>query len=194
LTITDASRRAGVSPETMRRVEAGDPGIQVDTLCAVGESVGIDIVIRTYRGRPPSLRDSGQLEFAEILQALAHPSWNPDLETRAGDHGEAADIGFFGPMEIIDAEIDRQLRDFQDQLRRNLRKRDWLAARHQRPVRLVMVVEDTKRNRAAIEPHGAFIKTVLPAGSREVLNALRAGTPLGRDGLLWIRRRHPPRR
>ena len=31
-------------------------------------------------------------------------------------------------------------------------KREWLAARHHPPVRLVMVVEDTERNRAALAP------------------------------------------
>jgi hypothetical protein len=55
-----------------------------------------------------------------------------------------------------------------------------------------MVVEDTERNRAAVAPHLAFIRTALPARSREILKSLRTGEPLGRDGLLWLRRRRPP--
>ena len=187
-----ASRRARVSPDTERRVEEGDPGVQISTLCAVGEAVGIDIVIRMYRGRPPTLRDSGQLRVAEQLMALAHPFWEPRLELTAGDHGEAVDIGLFGPAEILDLEIDRLLQDFQDRYRRNTQKRDWIAAHHERPVRLVMVVEDSDRNRQAVAPHAAFIRSALPAGSREILGALRHGRPLGRDGLLWVRRRQPP--
>ncbi|MDQ3691721.1 MAG: hypothetical protein M3406_17150 [Chloroflexota bacterium] len=193
MTLTRASRRAGVSPDTQRRVEEGDPGISITTLCAVGNAVGLDVVVRTYQGRGPSLRDSGQLCLIENLFGIAHPSWSTELEVRAGDHGEACDAGFFGPMEIIDAEIDRMITDFQAQYRRNARKRDHLAARHQRPVRLVMVVQDTDRNRTAIAPHSHFIGTVLPAGSREILKALRTGALLGSDGLLWIRRRKPPR-
>lgn len=190
----EMSRRAGVSPDTARRVEHGEPGIHVDTLCAVGEAVGLDIVIQTYDGRPPSLRDTGQLLVAEHLRSLAHAVWSVQFELLAGEHGEAADAGFFGPIEIIDTEIDRRLLDFQRQYRRNARKRDWIAALHQRPVRLVMVVEDTEYNRLAVQPHAAFIASVLPAGSREVLRSLRSGLPLGRDGLLWIRRRRLPRR
>jgi transcriptional regulator with XRE-family HTH domain len=188
------SRSAGVSPDTLRRVESGDPGTQLDTLCAVGTAVGIDVVVHGYPGRPLTLRDSGQLDLAKGLCAIAHSSWRPELEVPAGLHGEAADLGFFGPDEILDCEIDRLILDLQGQHRRNTLKRDYLDAQHQRPVRLVMVVEDTARNRAVLAPHLEFLKTLLPAGSRDVLNSLRSGRPLGRDGLLWLRRRQPPRR
>ena len=192
ITRVQASRRAGVSPDTQQRVEAGDPGVSIRTLCAVGTAVGIDVVINGYRGRGPSLRDTGQLEIAEALLAIAHPAWKAALEVPAGAHGEAIDIGMFGPHEILATEIDRLIGDWQGQHRRNGLKRDYLAARHQRPVRLVMVIEDTERNRAAVAPHLDLIRTVLPAQSREVLTALRSGEPLGRDGLLWFRRREPP--
>ena len=194
LTRTQVSQRAGVSRDTVRRVEEGDPGVQIHTLCAVGEAVGVDVVVRTFRGRPVSLRDSGQLEVAQYLCSIAHPSFRPALEVPAGEHGEACDIGLFGAGEIIDTEIDRLILDFQAQYRRNTQKRAWLAARHQRPVRLVMAIEDTPRNRAAVGPHLDLIRTVLPAGSREILKSLRSGGRLGRDGLLWVRRRQPPRR
>jgi len=186
------SQRAGVSSDTARRIEDGDPSVQLDTLCAVGAAVGLDIVVRAYRSRPPSLRDSGQLEVAQIVCSIAHPAWDPVLELAAGDHGEAVDIGLFSAREIIDTEIDRLILDFQGQYRRNTQKREYLAAQHQRPVRLVMVVEDTARNRTALAPHLAFIRSALPAGSREVLKALRTGEPLGRDGLMWIRRNRLP--
>ena len=189
-----ASRSAGVSPDTVRRVEQGDPGVQLDTLCAVGAAVAIDVVVRGYPGRSPTLRDSGQLEMARLLSSIADSSWRPELEVPAGVHGEAADLGFFGPHEIIDCEIDRLILDLQAQHRRNSAKRDYLNKHHQRPVRLVMVVEDTARNRAVLAPHLLFIRDVLPAGSREVLSSIRSGEPLGRDGLLWLRRRQPPRR
>ena len=187
-----ASRLAGISPDTQRRVEEDDPAIQLDTLCAAGEAVGLDTVVRVYPGREPALRDTGQLGIAEHLCRLAHPLWQPGMEVPAGDHGEACDIAFMSPTEILATEIDRLLLDFQDRYRRNDRKRRWLAARHQRPVRLVMVIEDTPRNRCAVAPHARFIASVLPAGTREVLRALRSGRPLGRDGLVWIRPRAMP--
>lgn len=183
--------RAGVSSSTEARAELGDPNLTVGTMCAVAEAVGLDIVIRAYNGRAPSLRDSGQLAAANQLQSWAHSSWQPDVELLIGPHGESIDVAFFGPSEIWALEIERMATDFQAQYRRADRKREALAALHQRPVRLVLAIEDTRRNRAALEPHLAFIRSVMPAGTREVLGCLRTGQPLGRDGLIWIRR--PPR-
>jgi transcriptional regulator with XRE-family HTH domain len=192
MTRKQASLRAGVSPDTQQRVESGDPGVSLTTLCAVASAVGVDVVVKGYQGRGPSLRDTGQLEIAETVIALAHSAWQPALELAAGEFGQACDIGFFGAHEILDTEIERLIADWQAQFRRAGLKREWLAARHQRPVHLVMIVEDTRRNRMALAPHADLIRTALPAASREVLAALRTGTPLGRDGLLWFRRRRPP--
>lgn len=183
--------RAGMSADAVRRVEIGDPAVQFDTLCAVGEAVGLDVVLKGYPAAT-ALRDAGQLAIARILSGVAHPSWKPQLEVPAGEHREAVDIGFFGPSEILATEIDRLVPDFQDTHRRNARKREFLAGVHQRPVRLVMVVQDTARNRRALEPHLDVIRSVLPAGTRDVLASLRSGEPLGRDGLLWIRPYRPP--
>jgi hypothetical protein len=54
-------------------------------------------------------------------------------------------------------------------------------------VRLVLVIEDTRRNRELVAPHAELIRTALPATPGEILRSIRQGTPLGRDGLLWVR-------
>jgi hypothetical protein len=51
----------------------------------------------------------------------------------------------------------------------------------------VIAVEDTRHNRAVVREHGSLIRSMLPAGSREIMHALRSGGELGRDGLLWVR-------
>lgn len=193
MTIQQVSVLSGVSWSTVRRVERGDPNVSMGIACAVAEAVGLDLVLRTYQGSPPSLRDTGQLGHAEWLCERAHPSLHPSLELLVGQHGEAIDTVFFGPEEIIATEIERMLADFQAQYRRANAKREALAAQHQRPVRLVMAIEDTLRNRSMLEPHVAFIRRTLPAGTREVLTALGTGRPLGRDGLIWIRTRRKVR-
>jgi hypothetical protein len=188
-----AARRAGVSWSTGARVELGDPGVTITTLCAVGEAVGLDIVLRAYPGSGPTLRDTGQLALAEQMCAQAHAGWQPNIELAVGAHGEAIDVALFATREIWAVEIERMAIDFQAQYRRADGKRATLAALHQRPVRLVMILEDSRRNRAALEAHLVFIRATLPAGSREVLRALRTGRPLGRDGLAWVRRVPRPR-
>lgn len=191
MTVRQVAARAGVAWETVARSELGDPKLSLDLLAAITEAVGLDLVLSVYPGRPPSLRDTGQLALARMLIGIAHPSLTPELEVNIGPHGESIDLVFFGPSEIIAFEIERLYTDHQGQYRRANGKREALAARHQRPVRLVLAIQDTRRNRAAVDRHEPVIRTSLPAGSREILRAIREGTPLGRDGLLWLRK--PPR-
>lgn len=187
-------RRAGVSADTERRIEVGEPAVQLDTLCAVADALGLDVVVTLYPARQASLRDTGQLTVADQIRSIASPAWTPRLEVAAGERGEAADLVLYGATEIVVLEIERLVVDFQDQYRRDARKRDWLAERHRRPVRLVLAIEETERNRRLVGPHGALIGSALPARTREVLRSVRTGEPLGRDGLVWIRRRRPPQR
>ena len=77
MTRTRVSARAGVARDTVRRIEAGDPAVQLDTLCAVAGAVGVDVVLGAYRAGQPTLRDAGQLELARILIRLAHRRGRP---------------------------------------------------------------------------------------------------------------------
>lgn len=185
---THASRRAGVSRSTWERVERGSPRTTLATLCAVTDAVGLDLVIRAHPGRGPSLRDRGQMTIAQNLDGEAHSAWSIGLEVTSGTYGQATDQVFWGPDEILAVEIIRHMGDFQAQYRAASLKRDWLAHQHQRPVRLVLAVEDLRSNRTALAPHMSLIGSMLPAGSRQVLQAIRTGRPLGSDGLLWVRR------
>lgn len=155
------------------------------------DALGLDFVAQVFPGREPRLRDTGQLEIAQAIATMASPVWSVNLEVPAGEHGEAIDMILWGPDEIVAVEIERLMLDAQAQIRRLILKREWLAARQGRPVRLVVVVEDTRRNRAAMGLHMGVLRTTFPAGSREVYAALRSGHAIGRDGLAWIRR---PRR
>src|ERR687895_423698 len=119
MTTRQVARRAGVAASTEARVEVGDPGAAVDTVCAVAEAVGLDIVLRAYPGRQPSLRDMGQLELAHALIARVHPSLKPELELLVGQHGEAIDTVLFGASEIVAVEFERLIVDVQAQLRRS---------------------------------------------------------------------------
>lgn len=183
-----AARRAGIAWATWDAAERGNPGTTLATLTSMGEAVGLDLVLNAYPGRSPSLRDTGQLEHAQAIVATAHGSWQAALELSVGPHGRAIDLVLFGPTEILAIEIERLALDYQAQYRRADEKRQLLAAEHRRPVRLVMLIEDTRRNRDAMAPHLDLVGRSLAGGTREVLAAIRNGEPLGRDGLLWRRR------
>jgi transcriptional regulator with XRE-family HTH domain len=188
LTRRAASRLANVSPTTQRRVEDGDPSVEVATVCRVASAVGLRVWGKAFPAGTPSLRDTGQLRFAEQIRSMAYAAYRIVIELALGN-GRAIDMALLGSVEIMAIEIERLIADFQAQHRAASAKRDELAAAHQRPVRLVIALEDTRRNRAAMREHDALIRSALPADSREVLRAIRTGAPLGRDGLLWIRPR-----
>ena len=147
-----AAVRAYVSWSTVERAERGDPGLALDTMCALADAVGLDLVLRVYPGRGPSLRDTGQLTLAEMLVRQLDERWRPTLELAVGPHGESIDLVLFGADEILAVEIERTVVDFQAQFRRADSKRGMLGAGHRRPVRLVLAVEDTRRNRAIWSP------------------------------------------
>jgi len=186
-------RRAGVARSTVERIEHGDASVQVKTLAAVLAAVGLDIVLHAYEGSGVSLHDRGQMELVEQLRSTAAPYWRARIEVAAGDFGRSADLVFYGADEIQHHEVERAVVNFQAQLRSALRKREALAAADSRPVRLVLVIEDTRRNREALRPHATLLTSQLPAGTREITRSLRAGQPLGQDGLTWVRRRTGPR-
>lgn len=188
LTIRAAARRAGVAPSTQQRVEAGDPAVGVDTVCRVAAPLGLKVWGRAFPAGTPSLRDTGQLAIAEFIRTAAAPSTRVVLEHGLGN-GRAIDAVLLSAEEIIAAEIERLLADLQMQYRTADAKRNELAVRHQRPVRLVIAVEDTRHNRVVAAEHASLIRSMLPAGTREIMRAIQAPAVLGRDGLLWVRSR-----
>ena len=190
LTIHAAARLAGVAPATQQRVEAGDPAVGIATVCRVAAPLGLKVWGKAFPAGTPTLRDTGQLVIADYLRTATSPRLRVVLEHGLGN-GRAIDAVFMGTDEIIAAEIERLLADLQAQYRAADAKRTELAALHQRPVRLVLAVADTRHNRAVVRDHAALIGSMLPAGSRETMRAIRSAEPLGRDGLLWVR---PPGR
>jgi hypothetical protein len=165
--------------------------VSLEVLAAATEAVGLDLVCQTFEGPASTLRDRGQLAIAERVRSVASPIWRVTFEDRAGDHGEAIDMVLRGPSETLAIEIERLVLDWQAQYRRLSVKRAWLADHSGIPVRLVILMLDTRRNRAAVEPHRALIRSVMPIGSRGVLSSIRSGKPLGHDGLCWVRQPRP---
>ncbi len=185
----EAARRAGLARSTWDRLEAGSPSVTLATIAAATDTIGLDLVCQAFPGHGPSLRDSGQLGMAERLRSIASPVWRVSLEERAGERGEAIDLVFWGPSEVLAVEIERLMLDWQAQYRRASIKRAWLAEQTGLQVRLVIVIAEAERNRVAMSQHIPLIRTVMPVGSRGVLAAIRSGEPLGSDGLCWLR--HP---
>jgi hypothetical protein len=90
-------------------------------------------------------------------------------------------------MERVQVEIERMIVDFQAQLRSAQLKRNALASGDPRPVRLVIAVPDTRATRRMLTDLDAVMAATLAVPSRRIWHGLRTGTPIGGDGLLFVR-------
>jgi hypothetical protein len=145
--------------------------------------------IRLFPGDGIRLRDSGQIRVAAVLESAAHPAWQVRLEVPVGTGRDrrAVDLVLASPAGVMAIEVERALLDLQAQLRSAQLKRAAFAERIGRPVRLVMALPDTDRNRAAVQMHRAVVEAALPLPSRQIWACLRSGVPPNADGLLWVR-------
>lgn len=172
----------------MERIERGSAQVTVATLTAAMAAVGLDLVLHSYPGQAPRVRDARHALLVDHLRRASASHWHPRIEVAAGDHGRSADLVLFGSREVLHFEIERRIVDVQLQLRSAKRKREALTeANADRPVRLVLVIQDTRRNRAALHAHLPLLASQLPRTSRQITRSLRTGDVLGADGLLWLR-------
>lgn len=188
LTQRQLARLAGVSQAEVSKAERATVDISLEARCRLAAACGHELGWRLYPVATVRLRDSGQLTLAQAIVAVAHSTWRPRLEVpvAAGDL-RAADLVLTGPTEIMHIEIERALVDFQAQLRSAQLKRELLAAKDDRPIRLVIAVPDTKATRGRLAPFTQLIDETMTAPSRSVWRAIRGGEPLMSDGILFVR-------
>lgn len=185
---------AGVGQSTISRFEAGDIRLGLDLIARIHGALGLDLAIKSYPGRGVALRDSGQLAMAAAIRAQVFAESRIAIEVPTdATSGRAADMVIFGHRRAMHLELFSGLSGFEGHLRAGHLKRAALEHEHRRSFAFVLVLLDTPRNRAAVAAYQQAISAVLPAGSREIWRAIREGTDLERDGLLWVRMRPPPR-
>ena len=181
--------RAGISQPMVSRIERGVFAPDLRAMVRLARGVGQRLSVRIFPADGIRLRDSGQLELAELIRAAAHRSWRVSLEVPVAPPPDrrAADMVLDSAAGILLVEIERGLRDLQAQLRAAQLKRVALAERRGEQVRLVIAVPDTRTARRAVAPHVAVIQSAMPITSRAAWAAIRSGIAPTGDALLWVR-------
>ncbi len=187
LTQEQLARRAGLTQEYVSAVERAVAMPTWGAACRLATAAGNDLSLRLYPTSAVSLRDSGQLELAEVLISQTDRSWRARMEVSVGN-GRAHDLVLDRPEEVVAIEIERLIVDMQGQTRRGQNKRDAFAERESRPVRLILAVPDTRTMRQLVRDHADYLSRVFPIPSRAIWKAIRQGTPVGGDGILFIPR------
>jgi transcriptional regulator with XRE-family HTH domain len=190
MTQAQLGARAGVSQACVSAAESGDPGLALEIRCMLAAACGYELGWRLYPVASVPLRDSGQLGIAKAIVTALHPSWQPRLEVSVGPGDpRAADLVLTRDGELAHIEIERALVDAQAQLRQAQQKRDVIAQRDDRPVRLILAMPETPAIRQRLAPFEQLLEKVLPVPSRRIWHALRTGNPVGGDGILFVKPR-----
>jgi len=184
----ELAHRSGVSQGFISMVERGrrTPGLEVANRLAA--ACGLQLWLRLFPGDGVTLRDSGQLAMATAIVNAAHADYRCRSEVPIGIPGDrrAHDLVMELPTETLALELERGFADLQAQIRAAQLKRDALAARTDRPVRLVIAAPDTRAIRRMLRDHAALLVNTFGVPSRAIWRSIRTGRPIGADGILLV--------
>jgi transcriptional regulator with XRE-family HTH domain len=186
----DVAAAAGISRPQYGRIERGrSPEVSLATIARIGAVLGLDASLRFYPASDP-IRDAGHIALLARLQALIHPSliWRTEVPfPRTGDlrAWDAVVRGFSMPMGhepvrgAIEAEtrpVDVQSLDRKLALKERDGSADWL----------ILLLADTRRNRALLAGPGAALRARFPLDGRRALELLGAGVDPGANAIVLL--------
>jgi transcriptional regulator with XRE-family HTH domain len=183
LSLRAAAGSVGLSHVTFWRIERGDlPKVSLRAISLACAAVGLAASLRAYPSGDPA-RDAGQLALVRRLRAHL-PSgapWETEVPIPIPGDLRAVDVRTTLEGKTVGFEAETNLTDAQAFDRKaQLKKRDL------RLDRLILVVADTRSNRAFLTVHCEELRASFPLDTRAVLAALRAGRPPAHDGIVVI--------
>lgn len=164
----------------LERGEVLDPSIgQLTRLATV---VGLDLTLKAYPSSD-AVRDAGQVRLLERLRIRLHASirWRTEVPLPDARDLRAWDAMAIGDGWRIPIEAETRFTDGQALQRRLATK-----MRDGGVDRLVLLVAETRSNRAALIGAGAGLQQMFPLQQRAVLTALRDGEDPGGSGIVIL--------
>ena len=174
---------AGVSHAQVGRVERGEiltvSLVLVARLLAV---VGLRLAARAFPAGPP-LRDGAHVALLKRLHAElpAGVRFTTEVPLRSDREGRAWDAGVDLADGTLRVEAETRIRDLQA-----LDRRVALKQRDDGVERVILLVSDTKTNRAVIREGKSLLRARYPLSGRAVLRALREGTCPKAGGIVLL--------
>jgi transcriptional regulator with XRE-family HTH domain len=165
------------------RIERGAAtGVALYHLARILSVVGLDLTARAYPAGSP-VRDAGHAALLERLRARLSPSleWRTEVPLpRPGDQ-RAWDARISGPGFRCGVEAEMRPRDLQALDRRlSLKKRDGDVDH------VVLLLADTRANRALMREFGDALRVNYPLGGHVALTALEAGRDPGGSAVILL--------
>jgi len=189
LTQRQVGSLAQIRQEYVSAIERAVRSPSLDVTCRLAAALGHELGVRFHPAQGVPLRDSGQLRLVEAIVVLTDPgTWRARLEVPVSTTDRrAADLVLESTVEVAHIEVERLITDLQAQVRAAGLKRDMLANRYDRPVRLILAVPDIRSMRQLVREHAGFVARTFPVPSRAIWRSIRRGHAIGGDGLLFVR-------
>lgn len=178
-----AAAASGLSHATWSRIERGVAfGIDVIDLSRALSVVGLDLRLRAYPGGAP-LRDEAHVRLLERLRALIHASarWLTEVPLPNPGDRRAWDALIVLPDARIGVEAETRARDAQELQRRLTAKQRDGGVDH-----VILLLADTRHNRAFLRSVGAGFLAGFPIDGRSAIRSLAAGRDLGGNAIVLL--------
>jgi transcriptional regulator with XRE-family HTH domain len=175
------AQRAAISQAGVSRTERATRSATLDELAILAAVVGLDLVVRLYPG-PDPIRDRAHVRLLARLQAeLPTLKWWTEVPVPIpGDQRAIDAVVRFGSLGV-GFELETRLVDAQALVRRlALKQRDAGLAR------MVLVLADTRTNRAALAAADGTLRSAFSLAKREVIASLRDGRAPNANGIVLV--------
>lgn len=181
------ARRAGMTQMQVSRIERSEVGAGIRELATLAAIVGLDLVVTLYPGGAP-VRDVAHARLlARLQKSLTEErgigGWRTEVPIPIPGDQRAVDAELRVAAGRVGFELETRLVDAQATVRRAaLKQRDAGMA----CMVLVLVLADTRANRAAIVEAAATLRTAFPLEPRAMAAALRNGSLPPGNGFLLV--------
>lgn len=180
---SDVASTLGLSRSQYSRIERGlSPDLSIDLATRAFSILGSDLAVRPYPSGDP-IRDRAHAALLERLRARCHPSirWQTEVPLPIPGDLRAWDATLVCPAVRAAAEAETRLRDLQALDRRlSVKMRDGGMDR------LILLVLDSRSNRAVVHAHREMLAARFPIPGRRALELLAAAADPGGDTLILL--------
>jgi transcriptional regulator with XRE-family HTH domain len=186
LSLRDTAAASGSSRSQLSRFERG--AIDRASMTELGAwfaVLGLDLVIKAYPAGDP-IRDRAQLALLERLRSRLHETlrWRPEVPLPIEGDLRAWDAEITGPKpDEWRARVEAETKIADGQA---LERRLTLKLRDDPGGHVILLVSDTRANRAALRSMGAGLRELLPLETRAILTSLAAGRDPGMSGIVIL--------
>ncbi len=178
------ARHAGISGSQVGRIERGESiRLSIVTASVVAAALGLDLVVRAYPAGD-AVRDNPQLGVLGRLRVRIGDGWRWNYEVGVRPEDQRAwdaTIRRSDQPGFVAIEAETRIEDVQALIRRVSQKRD--AGGHT-PV--VLLVADTRHNRAALAAAASIFESEFPIRTQEAVSALARGRVPSQDAIVVL--------